>query len=115
MSGPIVCTSMVTWIAMNLGCSKIDNLAYIEGDVPFLGLGHFFHMHILHEESDHSLYMMYGRKAIQLPNPALGLYSCESPILQFDWMGEACHSFTRPPHTHRRARMEAAQQATTTP
>jgi hypothetical protein len=30
-------------------------------------------------------------------------------------MGEAHHSFTGPPHTHRRARMEAAQQATTTP
>jgi hypothetical protein len=30
-------------------------------------------------------------------------------------MGEACHSFTGPPRTHGRARMEAAQQAMTTP
>jgi hypothetical protein len=35
ISGPIECTSLVTWIAMNLGYS---NLAYIEGDVPVLGL-----------------------------------------------------------------------------
>jgi hypothetical protein len=27
MSGPIKCTSMVTWIAMNLGCPKMANLA----------------------------------------------------------------------------------------
>jgi hypothetical protein len=31
MSGPIECTSMVTRIAMNLGCQKMTNLAYIEG------------------------------------------------------------------------------------
>jgi hypothetical protein len=49
MSGPIVCTSMVTRIAMNLGCPKMDNLAYIEGDVPVLGLDHFVHAHILRE------------------------------------------------------------------
>jgi hypothetical protein len=30
-------------------------------------------------------------------------------------MGEACHSFVGPPHTHGRARMEAAKQTTTTP
>jgi hypothetical protein len=35
MSGPIVCTSMVTRIAMNLGCPEMANLAYIEGDVLF--------------------------------------------------------------------------------
>jgi hypothetical protein len=29
MSGPIECTSMVTRIAMNLGCPKMTNLAYI--------------------------------------------------------------------------------------
>jgi hypothetical protein len=43
MSGPIECTSMVTQIAMNLGCPKMVNLAYIEGDVPILGLDHFVH------------------------------------------------------------------------
>jgi hypothetical protein len=31
MLGPIDCTSMVTQIVMNLGCSKMANMAYIEG------------------------------------------------------------------------------------
>jgi hypothetical protein len=81
MSGPIECTSMVTQIAMNLGCPEMANLAYIEGDVPVLGLDHFVHTQILREEPDHSLSMLCGRKAIQLPNPALRLYSCESLTL----------------------------------
>jgi hypothetical protein len=46
ISGPIECTSLVTQIAMNLG--YLD-LAYIERDVPILGLDHFVHAHILHE------------------------------------------------------------------
>jgi hypothetical protein len=46
MSGPIECTSMITRIAMNLGCPEMTNLTYIEGDVPVLGLDHFVHMHI---------------------------------------------------------------------
>jgi hypothetical protein len=50
MSGPIECTSMVTRIAMNLGCLEMANLAYIEGDVPILGLDHFVHVHILRED-----------------------------------------------------------------
>jgi hypothetical protein len=91
MSGPIECTSMVTQIAMNLGCLEISNLAYIEGVVPDLGLDHFVHAHIFREEPDHSLSMLYGRKAILLPN--LGL------ILQFDQMGEVHHSFTGPSRT----------------
>jgi hypothetical protein len=37
---------MVTRIAMNLGCLEMANLAYIEGDVPDLGLDHFVHAHI---------------------------------------------------------------------
>jgi hypothetical protein len=36
MSRPIECTSMVTRIAMNLGCPKVANLAYIEGGVYLL-------------------------------------------------------------------------------
>jgi hypothetical protein len=36
MSGPIECTSMVTQIAMNLGCPEMANLAYIEGVYLFL-------------------------------------------------------------------------------
>jgi hypothetical protein len=38
MSGPIECTSMVTRIAMNLGCPKMAILAYIEGMYLFLVL-----------------------------------------------------------------------------
>jgi hypothetical protein len=71
MSGPIDCTSVVTQIAMNLGCPEMANLAYIEGDVPILGHDHFVHVHILYEEPGHSLSMLYGRKAIRLPNPGL--------------------------------------------
>jgi hypothetical protein len=43
------------------------------------------------------------------------MYSCESLTLQFDQMEEACHSFTGPPRTRGRARMEAAQWTTITP
>jgi hypothetical protein len=71
MSGPIECTSMVTRIAINLGCPEMTNLAYIEGDVPDLGPDHFVHAHILREKPDHSLSMLYGRKAIQLPKLVL--------------------------------------------
>jgi hypothetical protein len=81
MSGPIKCTSMVTRIAINLGCMEMANLAYIEGDVPDLGLDHFVHAHILREEPNHSLSMLYGRKVIWLPNLGLRLYSCESLTL----------------------------------
>jgi hypothetical protein len=71
MLGPIECTSMVTRIAMNLRCPEMANLAYIEGDVPILGLDHFVHTHILREEPDHYLSMLYGHKVIQLPSPGL--------------------------------------------
>jgi hypothetical protein len=112
VSGPIECTYLVTRIAMNLGYS---NLAYIERDVRILGHDHFVHAHILSEEPDYFVSMLYGRKAIRFPNVALRLYSCESLTLQFDRMGEAHHSFTGPPRTRGRARMEAAQQTMTTP
>jgi hypothetical protein len=78
ISGPIECTSLVTWIAMNLGYT---DLAYIVGDVPVLGLDHFVHAHILHEEPDYSISMSYDREMIRLPNPVLPLYSCESLTL----------------------------------
>jgi hypothetical protein len=81
MSEPIECTSMVTRSTMNLGCPAMANLAYIEGDVPGLDLDHFVHTHILCEEPDHSLSMLYGRKVIRLPNLGLRLYSCESITL----------------------------------
>jgi hypothetical protein len=38
ISGPIKCTSIVTWIAINLGCPEMAKLAYIEGDVLILVL-----------------------------------------------------------------------------
>jgi hypothetical protein len=115
MSGPIECTYMVTRIAMNLGCLDMANLAYIEEDVPILGLDHFVHTHILREEPDHSLSMLYGRNVIWLPNLGLWLYSCESLTPQFDLMGEVRDNFTGPLRTHGRACMQAAQQTTTTP
>jgi hypothetical protein len=59
MSGPIECTSMITRIAMNLGCPKMANLAYIQRDVPILGLDNFVQAHILREEPDHSLLVLY--------------------------------------------------------
>jgi hypothetical protein len=102
-------------VAMKLGCPEMANLVYIEGDVPDIGLDHFVHAHILHNEPDHSLSMLYGRKAIRLTNPGLQLYSCESFTLQFDRVVEAHHSFMGPPRILGRARMEVAQQATTTP
>jgi hypothetical protein len=88
MSEPINCTSMVTWIAMNLGCPEVANLTYTKGVVPVLDLDNFVHAHILHEEPDHSLSMLYGCKATQFPNPGLRLYSYESLTLQFDRRGE---------------------------
>jgi hypothetical protein len=81
MSGPIECTSMVTRIAINLGCPKMANFAYIEGDAPDLGFDHFVHTHILREEPNHSLSLLHGCKVIWLPNPGLRLYSCESLTL----------------------------------
>jgi hypothetical protein len=80
-SGPIECTSMVTRIAMNLGCPEMANLAYIEGDVPILCLDHFVHTHNLCEEPDHPLSMLYGGKTIRLPNLGFRLYSCASLTL----------------------------------
>jgi hypothetical protein len=65
ISGPIECSSLVTRIAMNL---RYSDLAYIEGDVTILGLDHFVHAHILSEELDYFVSMLYGHKAIQLTN-----------------------------------------------
>jgi hypothetical protein len=108
MSRPIEYTYMVTRIAVNLVCLEMANLAYNEGDVPIPGLDHFVHAHIMCEEPDHSLSMLYGRKAIRLPNLGLRLNSCESLTLQFDQMGEAHHSLTGPPCTRMQAHMEVA-------
>jgi hypothetical protein len=72
---------MVTQIAINFGCPEMANSAYIEGDVSDPGLDHFVHTHILREEPNHSLSMLYGHKAIWLSNPGLRLYSCKSLTL----------------------------------
>jgi hypothetical protein len=61
ISGPIECTSMVTRIAMNLGCPEMANLAYIEGDVPILSLDHFVHTHILCEEPDFFIFVVWSQ------------------------------------------------------
>jgi hypothetical protein len=71
MSGPIECTSMVIRIAINIGCPELANLAYNERDVPDLGLDHFVHTRIFREVPHHSLSVLYGHKAIRLPNPGL--------------------------------------------
>jgi hypothetical protein len=117
LSGPIECTSMVTWIALNLGCPEMAHVSYIKEDVPILGLTHFVHAHILREEPDLSISMLYegGSKAIRLANPALALYSCKHLTLQLAQMGDTRYIHSGPPHTHRHARLEVAQQATTTP
>jgi hypothetical protein len=44
ISGPIECTSMVTRIAMNLGCPNMTNLAYTEGMYLFLVLTSHAHL-----------------------------------------------------------------------
>jgi hypothetical protein len=81
MSGPIKCTSMVTRIAMNLGCPKMANLAYIEGDVPDLGLDHFCSRAYLGRGTQSFFIYVVWSQGDQLPNPGLRLYSCESLTL----------------------------------
>jgi hypothetical protein len=51
--------------------SPVADIADIEVAVPVLCIDHFVHAHILHEEPDHSISMLYHRKAIWLPNLAL--------------------------------------------
>jgi hypothetical protein len=76
--GPIECTSMVTQIALNLGCPEMAHMSYIEGDVPILGIDHFVHVHSFREELDYTIFMLYegGSKALGLPDPVPALYSC---------------------------------------
>jgi hypothetical protein len=71
-------------------------LAYIEGGVPILGLSHFVNTHVLREEPDHSISMLYegGNKVLRLPNQA---YFCVPMINQ------SCSS------THWRTRAIASQ------
>ena len=110
--GPIECTSLVTRIALNLGCPQMTHVSYIGGDVPTLGLPHFVHTHMLCEEPDSSNSMLYagGTKVVRLPNPALRLYSYRSLILQDAWLEDARHSYSGPPRTRSRSCREAAER-----
>jgi hypothetical protein len=83
LAGPIKCTSMVTRIALNLGCLEMAHVSYIEEDVPTLGLDHFVHTHILGEEIDYSIFMLFARdiKVLRLPDLTLALYSCHQLTL----------------------------------
>jgi hypothetical protein len=56
MSGPIECISMVTQIAMNLGCPKMANLAYIGGMYLLLVLTILF-MHTSYARNPIILYL----------------------------------------------------------
>jgi hypothetical protein len=75
LNGLIKYTSMVTQIALNLGCPKMAHMSYIDVDVPIFGLDHFVHAHILCTQPDYSISMLYegGSKAIWLPNSTLAL------------------------------------------
>jgi hypothetical protein len=112
LSGPIEGTSLVTRIALNLGCEEMANVPYIARDVPIPGLSHFMHAHILREEPDHSISMLYegGSKVLWLPNPVLVLHSCEQLTLRLGRMGDACHSYIGPPWTRGRAYLEVTRQ-----
>jgi hypothetical protein len=86
MSGPIECTSMVTRIAMNLGCPEMANLAYIEGMYLFLVLTILF-TSTSYARNPIILYLccMVTRQSGYLTR-AFDC-SCESLTLQFDRMG----------------------------
>jgi hypothetical protein len=50
---------MVTRIALNLWCPEMGHVFYIEGDLPILGLDQFVRTHILREETNYSIPMLY--------------------------------------------------------
>jgi hypothetical protein len=81
------------------------HVSYIEGDVPILGLDHFVHAHILHEELDYTISMLYagGSKALWLPDLMLALYSYHQLTLQLAQTRDAGHSYSGPPRTRLRA------------
>jgi hypothetical protein len=112
LSGPIEYASLATYIALNIGCPEMHNVAYIEGDVSILGLSHFVHAHILREDHDHTISMLYerGTKVLRLPNSALLPHSCEQLTLQLDQLESARHNISGPPRTRGRAHREAAGQ-----
>jgi hypothetical protein len=87
------------------------------GDVPILGLSHFVLAHVLCEEPDHSISMLYegGNKIIWLPNQAYFLHSYDQLIVQLNTLENARRSISGPPSTRRRVRREAAGQTPSHP
>jgi hypothetical protein len=109
LSGPIECTSLVTHIDLNIGCSEMHKVAYIEGDVPILGLSHFVHAHVLCEGPNYSISMLYqgGNKVLRLPNQVYLLRSYDQLIMQRNTLENACCSISGPPRTREHAPREA--------
>jgi hypothetical protein len=72
-----------------------------------LGLSHFVHVHVLHEEPNHSVSMLYegGNKVLRLPNEAYLLRSCDQLIVQLNTLENARRSISGPPCTRGRARV----------
>jgi hypothetical protein len=99
--GPIECTSLVTRIALNIGCPEMHKVDNIEGDLPIISISHFVHAHILREELDHSISMLYegGNKVLLLPNQAYLLHSYDQLIMQLNTLENAHCSILGPPHT----------------
>jgi hypothetical protein len=90
----------------------MDQVSYIEGDVPILGLAHFVHADILREEPNNTISMLYegGNKVLRLSYLTLVLYSCKQLTLKLDKMGDVGHSYMGPPQTRGRAYLEEARQ-----
>jgi hypothetical protein len=84
-------------------------VAYIEGDVPILGLSHFVHAHVLCEGPNYSISMLYqgGNKVLQLPNQVYLLRSYDQLIMQLNTLENACCSISGPLRTHEHAPREA--------
>jgi hypothetical protein len=87
------------------------------GGVPILGLSHFVHAHVLREELDHSISLLYegGNKVLQLPNQAYLLHSCDQLIVWLNTLENMCRSISGPPRNRRRARQEAVGQTPSRP
>ena len=78
LKGDVVCTSLVTRIAKNLGLLENASFAYIDG-IPYWHIvyEYFAQAHMLKKKKDGKLVMMcmdYTNK-IPLPNQNLGLYA----------------------------------------
>jgi hypothetical protein len=95
----------------------MHNVAYIERDVPILGLPHFVHAHVLCEEPDHSISMLYegGNKVLRLPNQAYLMCSCDQLIMQLNTLENVHHSISGPPCTCGYAQWEGLGQTPSQP